>query len=341
MNRYSSTNRSGKIECDVLLTNRCNLACKHCLYIERNPEKKDLSSDNLERLLSQLEGSGAEIHLLGGEPLCRADICDIVDSITKKGLVAKILTNGYALTEQLMRSLVDSGLQEIGFSVDGTEKIHNLNRGNLQSFEKVINAIEIAKSFGFSPKVSCAVHKGNASSICSMLHLLDERKVKRILLEHVLPIGHGQQLIGQNLNPLEWTELISDIRNYKIEKALSINIAIQEVYSPKESDDFACVCSSGKVPIIDEWGNCYPCIILFAADAKIGSLSDESINAMMRKSNIENYLSELINFDYYAHGNMIIKCPAIRLLLKTRALDLDNIRDYKYSMGCFHRVIVL
>lgn len=340
VNQYSLTNRSGNIECDVLLTNRCNLACKHCLYIERYLEKKDLSSEILEKLLSQLEGSRAEIHLLGGEPLCRADICEIVESITRKGLVAKILTNGYALTEQLMRNLADSGLREIGFSIDGIENIHNLNRGNPLSFGRVMNAIEIAKSFGYLPKVSCAIHKDNVGSICSLLQLLDERKVGRILLEHMLPIGHGRQLVGQNLNPAEWMELISEVRRFKIEKKLNIRIAIQEVFEPRESN-FSCACISGKVPIIDEFGNCYPCIILFAANAKIGSLSGDNINVLMKKNRIEKYLSECVPPEYYELGNLVIKCPAIQILLKSGALSLDNLLNYNYSIGCFHRVIVI
>ncbi len=60
----SSTNRSGKIECDVLLTNRCNLSCRHCLYIEHNPQKMDLATNDFEELLTKLEGTGSEVHLL-------------------------------------------------------------------------------------------------------------------------------------------------------------------------------------------------------------------------------------------------------------------------------------
>ena len=73
----------------------------------------------------------------------------------------------------------------------------------------------------------------------------------------------------------------------------------------------------------------------------MGSLLGECITDMLKKENIEKFLSDVACTECSEYGEMVIKCPAIRLLLKAGALNLDNISEYKYSMGCFHRVIVV
>ena len=340
---YSSTNRSRKIECDVLLTNKCNLSCRHCLYIERNPQKRDLSADDFNNLLAKLEGTDSEVHLLGGEPLCRQDIVDLVSEITRRGLTAKILTNGYALSKDLLLKLKEAGLKGIGVSIDGTKESHNVNRGNTLAYERVMNALDMIREFGFLPKVSCAVHSGNKDSLCPLLLELEARGVKRILIEHVLPIGHGRQLTGQNLTPDEWKSLIEEIQKFKKQKCLTISIAIQEVYSGGSNNPFSCECVSGKYPILDESGSLYPCIILYAAGASLSHISSDSIMFPYMREQIIEFISNTTTKlpQPYMLGKMQIKCPAVQLLLANNVLNLDNIKETRNVIGCFHRVIII
>lgn len=340
---FSSTNRSDRIECDVLLTNRCNLSCRHCLYIERNPIKKDLSTNDFFELLNKLEGTDSEVHLLGGEPLCRHDIVDIVSEITRRGLIAKILTNGFALSRDLLFKLKEAGLQEIGVSVDGTKESHNENRGNPLAYHRVMRAIEMIKEFGFEPKVSCAVHYKNKDSLCPLLLELEARGVKRILIEHVLPIGHGRQLTGQNLTPSEWGSLIKRIQEFKEHNRLTISIAIQEVYSGQSNRPFVCKCISGKYPVLDEFGFLYPCIILYAAGAYLCHVSAELCSVSNMQEMIKEYVSRVtaVLQQPYMYGKMEIKCPAVQLLVDNEAINLDNIKNSSNVIGCFHRVLII
>lgn len=338
----SFTNRSSKIECDVLLTNRCNLSCRHCLYIERSSQKKDLSIDDFKDLLTRLEGTESEVHLLGGEPLCRHDIVDLVYEITRRGLVAKMLTNGFALSKELLFKLKEAGLKEIGVSVDGIRESHNRNRGSVQAYDRVMDAIEMIKEFGFIPKVSCAIHSGNKDSLFPLLLELEARGVKRILVEHVLPIGHGRQLTGQNLTPKEWISLIEEVHRFKKQKNLTISIAIQEVYSKGSNKPHSCECVSGMYPVLDEFGLLYPCIILFAAKASMFHISTELCKFPNNKGQIADFISKITTSlpQPYMYGNMEIKCPAVQLLLENKTLNLDNIKDSQNIIGCFHRVVV-
>lgn len=340
---YDSTNRSGRIECDVLLTNRCNLSCRHCLYIERIPQKKDLAASDFDELLRRLEGTGAEVHLLGGEPLCREDIVDIVSEITRRGLVAKILTNGFVLTRSLMFRLKEAGLKGIGVSIDGVRESHNINRGNSLAYDRVMNALELIKESGFPTKVSCAIHSGNRDSLCPLLLELDKKGVGRILVEHVLPIGHGRQLTGQNLSPDEWRGLIEEVHEFKERNHLSIRIAIQEVYSARNTSPFRCECLSGRFPVIDESGLLYPCIILYAADASLSHISafPDGLSALGARST--GFVSEIKSSlpQPYMHGRLEIKCPAVQRLVSQGGLNLDNVMESDVVLGCFHKVILL
>jgi len=74
----------------------------------------------------------SDVHLCGlGEPLLHPRVVDCVHYLTEKGLYSDITTNGFMLTKDLSRELIDAGLKEIQFSASGIdhlyEKIHNLD----------------------------------------------------------------------------------------------------------------------------------------------------------------------------------------------------------------------
>ncbi len=51
-------------------------------------------------------------------------------------------TNGLSMTERLASELVEAGLREIRFSLEGPRETHNLIRGREDAFDKQVQAIE-------------------------------------------------------------------------------------------------------------------------------------------------------------------------------------------------------
>ncbi len=101
--------------CDI--TNRCNLNCKHCYWMENFVEEEELSLEQFEHLIEEnfINNNIIGVALTGGEPLLRPEIIEL---FYEKGLRFDIVTNGTL-------PLKDFGQSEYYISIDGNEEIHD------------------------------------------------------------------------------------------------------------------------------------------------------------------------------------------------------------------------
>lgn len=123
----------------VILTDRCNLACRHCAVA--NIRRVDYPFARVSADLQALHDQGVRIVLLyGGEPFLWRDgdlrLADVVSEARRIGLpVVSVVTNG-------TRGLDLPGADLILVSVDGTRAHHDAIRG--RTFDRVMSAIESA-----------------------------------------------------------------------------------------------------------------------------------------------------------------------------------------------------
>jgi MoaA/NifB/PqqE/SkfB family radical SAM enzyme len=122
------------------ITGQCNLFCQHCYaydkYEWRNKERiqrSDMTLEESKRFLSQAKAMGFNhVHLLGGEPLLRADVLDIL-TFARQDLDLKITmnTNGLLLTPRMIDSLIDLEIYQVAVSFEGTTaQTHDAIRGS-------------------------------------------------------------------------------------------------------------------------------------------------------------------------------------------------------------------
>ncbi len=114
------------------LTNRCNLKCKMC-DIYKNPSSKEheLSTDIIKDVIAQIKEMGIK-HLIfsGGEPLLRDDLVELVEFAVLRGLgMVDIISNGTLFNDDIIRRLINSGLNHITISLDGVGKVNDEIRG--------------------------------------------------------------------------------------------------------------------------------------------------------------------------------------------------------------------
>jgi len=127
--------RKAPLICGLVLSNRCNLRCRHCRVINR--EKEDLSfAEIISALNSFYEQGGRNLYLEGGEPFMWRDnqysIEDIVQYSHRLGFFSSIIyTNG---TFPLRTSA-----NTIFISMDGLKKTHDFLRG--ETFDHIMKNI--------------------------------------------------------------------------------------------------------------------------------------------------------------------------------------------------------
>ena len=63
--------------------------------------------------------------------------------VTRRGYAWGMVTNGMALTEARLRSLLDAGLRSVSVSLDGFEREHNHIRGNSRSYDRALAALRM------------------------------------------------------------------------------------------------------------------------------------------------------------------------------------------------------
>jgi uncharacterized protein len=158
----------------------CNIKCDYCYYNGKNQHynnKQIISHDILELFISEyLDLFDGEVDFLwhGGEPLLAGiDFYRTVLEIQKcykkddHKICNAIQTNGTLINEQWADFFKIYDFH-VGISLDGVEKCHNQfrkdNAGN-GTFDKVINAINLLRTFEIEPKILQTATKSSIAYI--------------------------------------------------------------------------------------------------------------------------------------------------------------------------------
>ena len=134
----------------LFVTYKCNLKCKMCgqwgdqgvfKSYDKNTLSNQLSTDNIRKLVNDVKFFKPNITLFGGEPMINPDIIEIIKIIKNAGLRCNMITNG-TLINKYAEEIIDSGLDEIIFSLDGSEKVHDSIRGIHGTYQKALTGFK-------------------------------------------------------------------------------------------------------------------------------------------------------------------------------------------------------
>lgn len=105
----------------VVVTRRCNLACRYCN--EFDGQSPPVALEALRKRLDHLRSLGTlAVELTGGEPLLHPDILELIRYARSIGFAkVMMISNAFLLNAAKVRALGDAGLSEMQVSVDGVE----------------------------------------------------------------------------------------------------------------------------------------------------------------------------------------------------------------------------
>ena len=131
-----SGGRARPFSASFAVTNRCNLRCHYCNTPFLDPE--DLPLDKIAVLFGRLRRAGVKrLGLLGGEPLMRKDIGEIIALGRRMGFYVSINSN---LNLYARRPEAFDEVDLVFTSLDGDAEAHRRNRGE-RSYDGVVDAI--------------------------------------------------------------------------------------------------------------------------------------------------------------------------------------------------------
>lgn len=200
-------------------TTRCNLNCRHCgSDCSKDSSFPDMPADDFLKAIDTIKVTAPNFTVVftGGEPLLRKDIELCGKELRKRGMRWSIVSNGQLYDRQRHISLLNAGMGALTLSLDGLRDSHNWLRNNSISFDRVLNAIELAassKRLNFDI-VTC-VNQKNISELGQIKELLISKNVKAWRLFTILPVGravHNPDLLLSDSQFLELMDFISEQR---------------------------------------------------------------------------------------------------------------------------------
>ncbi len=239
------------------------------MYPER--EHTDIETKDILKLIDEMAEEGTRrINLVGGEPLLRKDIGEIIRHIKSKGIQCAMTTNGY-LVPRKIDELMQMDL--ICLSLDGDKDATDTNRAK-GCYDKVMAAIQVLQEKKITFQVSAVL---TTKSIPSFKQLLEMGKKEGFsvgfttLIEQTID---GKKVAPPNLpSDEEYREILQKILDWKAEgyPVLFSEKVIEYARDWKRSfaqdkiigqqPDFDHItCNAGKYfGIVDVNGDVFPC----------------------------------------------------------------------------------
>ena len=132
--------------------------CFYC-YAEDILNKQDVqefSLEDLKDIIDQVYESGCRwINILGGEPLLRNDIEELIDYMKQKGMLVEMTTNGYFIKKRISAL---KKIDHLAISLDGNKESNDRARGD-DSFEKIVKGVECAVQNGIKVRIHATLSK--------------------------------------------------------------------------------------------------------------------------------------------------------------------------------------
>ena len=127
---------------NIRVTENCNSRCITC-YAWKNNSQNELTTEEMKDALHQLRDVGVKnLIFVGGEPLLRPDIGELIKEASLVGFENIIVVTNGLLLERKAEELVHSGVTHVTVSIDGFKSTNDEIRGIPGSYETSIKGIK-------------------------------------------------------------------------------------------------------------------------------------------------------------------------------------------------------
>jgi MoaA/NifB/PqqE/SkfB family radical SAM enzyme len=163
------TGRRIPLYAGLFITPRCNLNCVYCFPGSPfRKEENEFSKQEIFHIVDELCALGTRyIVLLGGEPLLREDVGEIIAHIARKKIIVEVITNGYFTRQRL------AALKQVSYvchSIDGDETDMEKNRGR-GSHKKIMESLTLCRNNGIPFQMRTVFNRNNTGSLDYLLNL--------------------------------------------------------------------------------------------------------------------------------------------------------------------------
>jgi len=264
----------------------CQLECPECpVGISKRKQGKTFDYKLFTKTIDELKST--LFHLIfyfQGEPLLNKKLPEMIRYAHRSGIFTSTSTNGQLLNSQTAKAMVESGLDKIIISIDGTNQKTYQKYRKGGKLELALNGIEHLnfwkkelKSRTPYVEIQMVVLKTNENEIDEMRALAKRLHADRLAFKS-----------AQLYNFEKGHELLTSIQKYARYKRLP-----NGNYAPKNKLHNRCFrLWSGAV--ITAKGDVLPCCFDKDASHTFGKISDSTFDAAFQNSNADNFRNSIL-----------------------------------------------
>jgi len=185
-------------------TNACNLRCKHCYQRAGTMSSDELTLEERLNIVDQLvDNDVVAIAFSGGEALLRDDFWDVARHAAREGLYLSLATNGTLLTKDVVRRLMDVGIQYFEISLDSIDPLkHDAFRGVSGAWGRTVTGIQnVVAQDGAYSCIANTITNENYHELDDLVAFSKKLGVDRTLIFNFIPVGRGADIIDTDLPP--------------------------------------------------------------------------------------------------------------------------------------------
>lgn len=308
------------------ITGKCNFRCVHCYHTFDSYDTDKMSLDDFEILFEKLYRMGVFIITIsGGEPFLRRDLVDILKLGKKYGFVFQILTNGYLITEETMRELIDNNVSKLSFSYYGSDESHKTITGNSNSRKQLMKTVELCIKYHMPYELKFILLQSNINDFDEYVELCKKLGIRTLFEPSLIP-----KLDGDNSNfkeKLDYDTYKEFMKNH-LEYFYDGNDLTQ--YSDK------CInCSAGRYGLYCDYaGNVYPCVTYREYLGEIEDVEDIWNTSETLKNIRDRTYSQFLTFNQFSFCKYCYQiCPGLSLCENGNSLEC-------YNSGCMVAQII-
>ncbi|MEN8201958.1 MAG: radical SAM protein [Bacteroidota bacterium] len=249
----------------------CNLKCKMC-YVEKS--RTDLPDELIFGLLDQLRGQGVRLEILGGEPLMRKNILDIIRYAKEASGIPflSLYTNGTAVNREMAEELREAGLDAVLVTlVSHRQMVHDAFTGIPGSWQQTVDGIQELVKADIATYSFTTVHAYNSEDCKDIYRYVKNELGAHSLFYQYIPQQKNDPLL---IPPARWQQ----IKNWiLLEENPAHASFVRDFYMISGN-----ACSGGNfVFTVKVDGSVQPCP--FIANMSLGNIRDATIWKIFRE----------------------------------------------------------
>ncbi|TDH18039.1 radical SAM protein [Segetibacter sp. 3557_3] len=266
----------------IMPTEKCNFRCTYCY---ESFERGKMSDENALALCESIKtiattAPNFSLGFFGGEPLLWPDLIlkfsSLAFGILKNRNLpyfAGISTNGYFLTLDLFRKLVEVGVTSYQISIDGTEEVHDKQRLTISkkpTFKTIIANLRAMAStdYQFNCVIRCNISPTEGKKAIALFSGSEVdfiKQDKRFIVDiHQIWKSDRETMLESNEAPGCGSEFYKTLDTYILYKSLNdlgvSNVAYSSIPSLLSS---ACYAGKPNWYVIGSNLNIYKCTVVF------------------------------------------------------------------------------